>query len=863
LASDHILNDDIHVTADQKKLWDEKVNMIETRVGRLFSEIANKEQLKPEFANSIEECTDTNKAYVLPDGYIYAYMAHTETEDVLDEGITNQLVNSTDAGGAPYNGGQGWKADTRLNSSGTEYSYTGVECTGFIPVTLGDVIRFKNIKLTANGGGAYSAQEYLTFYDADKNILSSAQLAYLSAFMNADVSVVSYREPSPNFYLRVLDTAELLNWDDTNNKWANCSNMAYFRISAEEITNDSIITINEEIKTTTVTTTEYSWDNTGHAFVTPENVDGKININVDSNIEFVDSIDECVDADKAYVLPDGYVYAYTRAKSDKPTYTNQISLAINADGTDFVGTNGEDGYKAGYRLNSSGTETAMTGMYVTGFVPVKQNDVVRLSGIEWGSTSAQAGSSYLHLYQSDFTRATDGYVRADQSFGISGDEQFDDAGNLVSFTLANASNGGLDLSTVAYMRLSSPSITADSIITVNEPITDNADGETYAWTNTGHTFVPVDYEDRIVVLEEAMETNVESTEDHELRLVALESGINSEIPDYVVQEAEDVIDRVIAAQGNRTFTFAAITDLHYGNGGYTDGVKHACQTMKYIDERIKLDAVAILGDYTDGYPASGLANAIGDFKSINSVLDDLRFAPNLRIQGNHDYYADNSPIIHRFIQAYSEDVVWGDRLGGYFYKDFDAFKLRVICVNTIEMDNASIACSAKQYQWFADSLDLSEKEDVTEWQILVLSHHPLDWWTVDSRPIFGKIISAYENNGSWASVAGDVSCDYSGKDTARLIGNIHGHIHNLLIDNIYLDVGLATKTGVYRISTPEACIGRANNSYVGSIWEESETYEKTVGTAEDTSFCVYCIDLENCTIKAICYGAGYDREINY
>ena len=48
-------------------------------------------------------------------------------------------------------------------------------------------------------------------------------------------------------------------------------------------------------------------------------------------------------------------------------------------------------------------------------------------------------------------------------------------------------------------------------------------------------------------------------------------------PDYVITEAESVIDRVIAAQGNRTFTFAAITDLHYGNSSYTDGVKHACQ----------------------------------------------------------------------------------------------------------------------------------------------------------------------------------------------------------------------------------------------------------------------------------------------
>lgn len=576
--------------------------------------------------------------------------------------------------------------------------------------------------------------------------------------------------------------------------------------------------------------------------------------------EFANTIEECTDTTKLYVLPNGYIYAYMYTENAGASYTNVLSTAINSDGSAYVGTNGEKGYKAGYRLNSSGVEAAMDGMFVTGFIPVKQNDVVRLSGIEWGSTSAKAGSCYLHLYKSDFTKAYDGYARADQNFGLSGDEEFDASGNLVRFTLSNASNG-VDLSTVAYMRLSSPSITAESIITINEEITDNATGGGYAWTNTGHAFVPADYEDRIVNAEKAIKTLDNAKTEHETRISALENAPADGLSDYVVAEAEDVIDRVIAAQGNRTFTFAAITDMHYGNGSYTDGVENACKAMKHIDKRIKLDAVAVLGDYTDGYPASGLNNAIGDFKTINSVLDDLRFAPNLRTQGNHDYYANNSPITHRFIQAYSEDVVWGDKLGGYFYKDFEDFRLRVICVNTTETDNTNIACSAEQYQWFADSLDLSGKANVAEWQILILSHHPLDWYTTDGRLIFGRIISAYENGSSWATVAGDVSCNYAGKNNTKLIGNIHGHIHNLLTAPIFMDTGLGTQTGIYRISTPEACVGRENQ--YDSPWKESTSYPKTQGTAEDTAFCIYCIDLDAHTVNAICYGAGYDREINY
>ena len=53
-------------------------------------------------------------------------------------------------------------------------------------------------------------------------------------------------ELHPRYYLLELDTAQLVAW--ANTKWSNSANMAYFRISAEEITNDSIITINQPIE---------------------------------------------------------------------------------------------------------------------------------------------------------------------------------------------------------------------------------------------------------------------------------------------------------------------------------------------------------------------------------------------------------------------------------------------------------------------------------------------------------------------------------------------------------------------------------------------------------------------------------------
>lgn len=346
-------------------------------------------------------------------------------------------------------------------------------------------------------------------------------------------------------------------------------------------------------------------------------------------------------------------------------------------------------------------------------------------------------------------------------------------------------------------------------------------------------------------------------------------GSSESIPSYVVTEAESVIDRVVAAQGSRTFTLAAISDMHYGNNNYKDGIIHACQALKYIDERVKLDAVAVLGDYTDGYPTTNIADAMVDFKAINSMLDKLRFAENLRLMGNHDYYADNVPITRRLIQSYSDGVVWGNRLGGYFHKDFDDYKIRIICPNTNEINpmdtstnkpSSGLSMTTAQVQWLINTMDMSGKSDAEEWGILILSHHPLDYWTYDYQYLCDHVLDAYKKGSSWSG--GGVSCNFSGKNKAKLIGNIHGHIHNLLTD--YMFKGGSTgnvKTEVYRSCVPNACYGR-ENQYDGA-WAETTTYTKTQNTADDTAFMVYVINLDKFTVNGICYGAGTDRSFAY
>ena len=330
------------------------------------------------------------------------------------------------------------------------------------------------------------------------------------------------------------------------------------------------------------------------------------------------------------------------------------------------------------------------------------------------------------------------------------------------------------------------------------------------------------------------------------------------IPDYVVTEAMSVLDKVVDAQGDRTFVLGAITDMHYGSSDYIDGVIHATQGFRHISDRIKVDALAVLGDYTDEHQMD-TETAFADREECNALISQIK-TDKLCLKGNHDHTPSKSAQTFRTIMAYSDDVVWGSRIGGYFYRDFAAYKLRIICVNTTEVARDNLSVSDEQYQWFADTLDISAKEDAAEWGILLLSHHPLDWTVTDGTYKFVPIVNAYVSGASWTD--GTVSCDYSGKNAAKIIGNIHGHLHNLLTSKLYIGApGNSAQIDVYRMCTPASRVDYVN--HYSAPWAEDTWYNKTKNTAKDTSFCVYCIDLDVFTVKAFCYGAGYDREIAY
>lgn len=236
--------------------------------------------------------------------------------------------------------------------------------------------------------------------------------------------------------------------------------------------------------------------------------------------EFANSIEECTDTSKLYVLPDGMLYAWMLTEKEVTSgggnYTNILHLAVNADGSEYVGLNGEDGYKTNYRLNSSKAEVAQDGMCCTGFMPVTPgaDTVLRLKHITPDGTKG----GYIYGFEADRNTGTGGNSYIPSTLN----DSYDAATDTYVLTLATAVGTAAGLKNCSYIRITIGNINENTIITCNEEITESTTEtvKEYAWASTGHAFVPADYESRIIAVENTTTKNT-------ARIIALEKSVES------------------------------------------------------------------------------------------------------------------------------------------------------------------------------------------------------------------------------------------------------------------------------------------------------------------------------------------------
>lgn len=224
----------------------------------------------PLFATKVEDCTDTTKVYVLPDGNIYGYMM---TEKEVDSLYTNLLPTATDSDrktiyGGDYDGdgaNDGYLKGVRLSSSsGTTTSATNVSATGYISAKEGDIVRIKG----ANSAG--STALYVLAFDSSNAKIGGA-VNYDTGATSATIDKNGYT--SDGTIVTVPLSSVIFGTE-----------IDAIRVSFGVDSTDVIITINEEIKEGTGIIKEYAWVDTGHSFITTLDDDIPINVATEGDI---------------------------------------------------------------------------------------------------------------------------------------------------------------------------------------------------------------------------------------------------------------------------------------------------------------------------------------------------------------------------------------------------------------------------------------------------------------------------------------------------------------------------------------------------------------------------------------------------
>ena len=411
----------------------------------------------------------------------------------------------------------GWKHDLRLNSNGEEVASTGTDVTGFMPFNIADVLHFENMKIVGRSD-AVNTTNYIVFYDEN---FTKLWHIYTQAIQTSQSNFFTLSAPDTTTatgdkYWESVRTIAFQYWAPDND-WTQAK---YFRISANEITSDSVITANESLDTSksftdvlhTVGYTENMRvaESLDYAEIEQQGTDltGYIPVSIGDNIflsnvtmpdssENYSNVVYFYDSNKtgvsnssilsSYVgfkpiFKDGNLVKFVLTKdvfggavsgymriaasniddssiitvNEKIHGTNQIPISIDTDGSIF----NEKGYIVDYRINSSGEAISESGIYITGFIPCRSGDIVRLHGVPILSTSSVMDIR-LGFYDSSMNSIKAPFwkeIYADTNIK----KDINSEGRLKSFVIPTY------WSPVAYVRFGSYYMDKYSIITINE-----------------------------------------------------------------------------------------------------------------------------------------------------------------------------------------------------------------------------------------------------------------------------------------------------------------------------------------------------------------------------------------------------------
>jgi hypothetical protein len=406
----------------------------------------------------------------------------------------------------------------------------------------------------------------------------------------------------------------------------------------------------------------------------------------------------------------------------------------------------------------------------------------------------------------------------------------------------------------------------------------------------------------------------------------INSFINGNAPDYIIDEAERVATNVQSTQSDDSLVFPILSDFHAYDGNSSSNHLDTYTSMRYasmgiaeLKKRIDLDFVGYLGDYSWMSSDSYLAEqVIDDITSVRDTFDSHN--TEVWCVGNHDlnYGKGRDRLLtldelYSYIGANSDGIKPDENANRcYGYLDFEQQKIRVIYLNTCDASDLVVPelgtehassewVSPTQIQWLADTaLNFSDKDKASDWGIVIVGHHPLHYPIGCFKSVM-TLLEAYRDG-----LKGSLSCtirtdtvtnedgsvskqypqqkvtyDFSSVEKAEIICNIHGHAHNYASSKISSTTSSGSTTvapWLWRFCIPQICSTRNNTGYenfktnetaaknYGEFESDGVTpkyWVKETGNAKVTSFCVVDINRSKKKVFAYYFGIGKDREFSY
>ena len=309
------------------------------------------------------------------------------------------------------------------------------------------------------------------------------------------------------------------------------------------------------------------------------------------------------------------------------------------------------------------------------------------------------------------------------------------------------------------------------------------------------------------------------------------------LKNYYAEELDDTVTKVRALQTEPNITLFYVTDIHaYYVAGHEELYKTSVENMRMLLSKIPCDGVVNLGDSIEGYSADTTAMGYGNDISNEFRKIGLAYYP---VIGNHDdnrYHNatnDDRLTVGERYQVFinpARKVVY-DSTGLNYYVDFDEFKIRMICLNSVS--DYTYKYDTDTCTWFSGvALD-------TSYAVLVNTHvAPVGAWNYnDTTPT------------NSATIISALDAFAANKDVLALV---FGHNH---VDDVF--------------STPYngitlCCEKFENENGDPTKWPTGAVKpSRTAGTASEDCWTVAVIRPNSRKINFVRFGAGSDYEITY